>query len=253
MMLPENKLQLPEVRSIIPLLSGKGGVGKTLVSVCLAIALAKAGNRVGLLDCDVTSPDVLSFFGMTASKITPLDNLMMPLEKYGVKTVSMAALTTRENEPIAWRGPILAKITRHLLRETMWGSLDYLFIDLPSETADITLTILQQVKIEGVILVTTPQKIATSELRRSIQLCNLLEIPPLGLIENFRGEIFGEGGTHHIAEEYGIPFLGSIPLRKQIAHLADQGIPPILQFEELGIIFNKIGRLLEEKVVGIHE
>lgn len=240
---------LPNIKCIIGIASGKGGVGNSFVTSNLALALAKIGKKIGLLDACILCPHILKLFGIKTKLVLTEDHKIIPLEKWGVKIISMAGLCSEENEPIAWRGPIISKILQQLLKETLWGELDILLIDFPSDLGDEALTILQNFLADGVIFVTTPQKLAIGATRRVIHGCMELKVPLLGLVENMRGEIFGEGGGSKLAEMTRIPFLGSIPLRKSIVSLCDEGKPPIFTLEEIEIIFRKITRTIIEKIM----
>lgn len=231
------------------ILSGKGGVGKTFITTTLALAGAKIGKRIGLLDADISFPNVFKMLGITA-KLTPTaDKKIVPIEKWGIKLVSMAGLTASEDEPIMWRGPILSKIIQQLLKESLWGELDVLFIDFPTGTSDAAVTILQHGAVNGIVLVTTPQELALHDTRKTLNMAQVLNVPVIGVIENMRGDIFGEGAPGRFAEMHNIPFLGSIPMRKQIAMLCDNGQPPIFSMPELEMIFSKITRAIFEKAV----
>ncbi|MBI2638158.1 Mrp/NBP35 family ATP-binding protein [Candidatus Peregrinibacteria bacterium] len=243
------RIKLPGVKTIIGVLSGKGGTGKTFVASCLAATLAKLGKKTGILDANISCPDIFKIFGVTQKIVPTADRKIEPAEKYGIKIVSMAGLSSAEDEPIVWRGPIVSKIIQQLLKETLWGELDALIIDFPSGTSDAVLTILQNFAVDGVLIVTTPQELSTLDARRSINMALAMKIPILGIIENMRGEVFGEGGAARVAETMRIPLLGSIPLRKQITALCDAGMPPVFQMEELEMIFGKVARIAMEKIM----
>lgn len=248
MSLSPQPAKFPGITTIIGVMSGKGGVGKSFVASALAITLAKGGKRVGLLDADICSPDMFKMLGIKNKIVPTVENKIVPVEKYGIKIVSMAGLCTSDDEPVAWRGPILSKIIQKLLKESLWGELDMLIIDFPTATPDITLNIMQQVAVDGVILVTTPQDLCVVATRRTATMATMLKVPLIGVVENMRGEIFGEGGGGRLAETFGIPLLGSIPLRKQIITLNDEGASPLLSMQELEIVFGKIARLMVERV-----
>ncbi len=241
--------KLPNISCIIGVVSGKGGVGKTFVASNLALTFAKLGNKVGLLDADIACSNIFKVLGIKA-KLTPTaDNKIIPIEKWGMKIVSMAGLTGSEDEPVVWRGPIISKILQQLLKESIWGELDVLVIDFPTGTGDVALTILQNFAVDGVIIVTTPQELATIDARKAVNMANMLKVPVLGVIENMRGDIFGEGGGSRTAEYARAPLLGSIPLRKQIVGFCDAGMPPLMQMEEVEMLFSRIARAVIEKVV----
>lgn len=247
-MLPATKSKLPGIKSVIGIMSGKGGVGKTFVTASLAISLTKAGKKVGILDADLSCPNMYKILGITAKLAPTADNKLFPIEKFGVKVISMAGLTGSEDEAIAWRGPIISKIIQQLMKESLWGELDFLLIDFPSGTNDASITILQNFHVDGALVVVTPQQLALLDARKTISALGLMKIPAIGIIENMRGEIFGEGGGMRLAEMYQIPMLGSIPMRRQIVTLCDAGTPAIFHMEELEMIFAKINRVLLESV-----
>jgi len=210
----------------LAVMSGKGGVGKTTIAINLAAYLAK-DKRVGLLDADVDCPNVNKFlginepFGIENGKITPI-------EKFGIKVVSFASLQEREDEPIIWRGPMLSNAITEILEKTRWGHLDYLVADLPPGTSDVALTIMQILKPDGMIVVTTPQKASVVDAKKSANMAKKLNVPVLGIIENMGGDIFGEGGGEKAAEELGIDFLGRLGLSKVISRSGEEGKPFIL-------------------------
>lgn len=236
--------ELPGVKKIIGIISGKGGVGKTFVSCNLALSLAKTGAKVGVIDADIYFPDVFKMFGVSAKLTVTSDNKIIPIEKWGLKLISMAGLCSSDDEPIAWRGPIISKITSQLLKESLWGELDFLIIDFPSSSGDIALTIMQNFKLDGVVIVITPQELSICDAKRAANLALDLKVPLLGIIENMRGETFGEGGGNRLCDLLQIPFLGSIPMRKQISSMCDKGTPPLQNMEEIDMLFSKISKTI---------
>lgn len=249
MPLSDHQIVLPGIKKIIAVVSGKGGVGKTFIASSIAIALAKIGKRVGLLDADITCPNIFTMLGINQKLILTSDQKIIPAERFGLKIVSMAGLCETEDEPIAWRGPILSKILQKLIKESVWGELDVLVVDVPSGSSDSALTILQNLIVDGAVIVTAPNRLSTIGARKAINMAISLKVPIVGIIENMRGDIFGEGGGLPVADKYKIQFLGSIAMRKQIVNLCDAGTPPIFQLEELEMIFTKIVRIISEKVV----
>lgn len=233
--LPGGKEPVEGVKNIIAITSGKGGVGKSTVAVNLAVALAQLGAKVGLLDADVTGPNVPIMLGVadyqpTASK----DERIMPAEKYGVKCISMAFFV-KKDDAIIWRGPMLDKAIRQFLRDVAWGTLDYLLVDMPPGTSDAQLTLVQATQLSGGIIVTTPQDVALLDGRKGLAMFERMQVPVLGFIENMsyfqppnsneRFEIFGHGGGKRLAEECGVPFLGEVPLDQKIRQGGDDGKP----------------------------
>lgn len=225
---------IPGVRTTLAVSSGKGGVGKSTTAVNLAATLKMSGARVGLLDADVYGPNIPRMLGLSQSDVQVVETengqKFLPLEAYGIKVMSVALLAEPDH-PLAWRGPVLHKIVTQFINEVEWGDLDYLLIDLPPGTGDAQITIVQESPICGAILVTTPQQVAISDVRRSIQMFRNVGVPVIGLIENMsyllhRGErisVFGEGGGEQIATELQVPLMGQIPLDSQICKSGDTG------------------------------
>ncbi len=228
---------IPGVRTTLAVSSGKGGVGKSTTAVNLATALQLAGAKVGLLDADVYGPNVPQMLGLGKSEVkvieTPNGQRFSPLEAHGIKVMSVGLLAEPDH-PLAWRGPVLHKIITQFIHEVEWGELDYLLIDLPPGTGDAQITIVQESPICGVILVTTPQQVAVSDVRRSIYMFRQVGVPVLGIIENMSyfigsgGEqtpIFGSGGGQKLAEELNTPLLGQVPIDPHICNGGDAGEP----------------------------
>jgi len=227
---------IPGVRTTLAISSGKGGVGKSTTAVNLAIALTLTGAKVGLLDADIYGPNVPQMLGLGQSIIEAIDTLngqkFRPLEAHGIKVMSVGLLA-EPDRPLAWRGPVLHKILTQFIHEVDWGELDYLLIDLPPGTGDAQITIVQESPICGAIVVTTPQQVAISDVRRSIHMFRQVGVPVLGLIENMsyficnccgdRTSIFGKGGTDQMAAELQVPILGRVPLDPTICEGGDIG------------------------------
>jgi len=205
--------RLSKIKTKIGVYSGKGGVGKTTVAVNLAVTLAQEGNRVGLLDVDIDCPNVTKVLGIV-DKPRYVDGQIYPSEKWGVKVVSMAFFQEKEEEAIIWRGPMIHNAINQFLQTTDWGELDYLVVDLPPGTSDSPLTVMQTVPLDGFVVVSTPQELATMDAKRCINMIRKLNLHVLGVVENYTGEIFGEGAGKQLAKDVGAPFLGSIALRK---------------------------------------
>src|SRR5947209_11157874 len=224
---------LPGVKNVIAVGAGKGGVGKTTVAVNLAIALAKCGSKVGIIDGDIYGPNVPIMLGMKA-QLTTDGQKIVPAEKYGLQVISMGFLTSDE-APIIWRGPMLHGAVQQFFREVRWVDLDYLVIDLPPGTGDIALSLSQTVPVAGAIVVTTPQQVSLADTRRAVAMYKKLNIPPLGLVENMshfvcpdcghEADIFGRGGGEQLAAEVNVPFLGRIPIYQPIREGGDTGVP----------------------------
>jgi len=221
------------VKNVIAVGAGKGGVGKTTVAVNLAIALAKCGGRVGLIDADIYGPNVPIMLGMKTQLITDGQKIV-PAEKYGLQVISMGFLTG-DDAPIIWRGPMLHGALQQFFREVRWTDLDYLVVDMPPGTGDVALSLSQTVPVAGSIVVTTPQKVSLADSRRAVAMYKKLNIPPIGIIENMayfacpncahEADIFGHGGGEELAAELGIPFIGRVPIYQPIREGSDSGVP----------------------------
>jgi len=226
--------EIPGVRHIVAVASGKGGVGKSTVAANLALALARAGHRIGLLDCDIYGPSIPIMLGLTGQPRSTEDKRILPHEKFGMKILSFG-LFVEDGTPIIWRGPMLTKALTQFFRDTVWGDLDYLILDLPPGTGDVQLTITQQVPLAGGVIVTTPADVALLDVRRGVKMFQQVKAPILGVIENMsfhecsgcghRTELFGHGGGERFAHEVGIPFLGALPLVRAIREAGDGGTP----------------------------
>jgi ATP-binding protein involved in chromosome partitioning len=224
---------VPGVKNVIAVGAGKGGVGKTTVAVNLAIALAKCGGKVGIIDADIYGPNVPIMLGMK-TQLTTDGQKIIPAEKYGLQVISMGFLTG-DDAPIIWRGPMLHGALQQFFREVAWKNLDYLVVDLPPGTGDVALSLSQTVPVAGAIVVTTPQQVSLADSRRAVAMYKKLNIPTLGIVENMsyfvcpgcgkESDIFGTGGGETMAASLGLPFLGRIPLYQPIREGGDSGVP----------------------------
>lgn len=246
---------ISNVKNIIAVASGKGGVGKSTTSVNLAIALAKDGAKVGLLDADIYGPSQGLLMGVAeGTRPKTIDNKwFVPIEAHGVKTMSMAYLTT-DDTPMVWRGPMVAGALMQILTQTAWGELDYLIIDMPPGTGDIQLTLSQKFPVAGSVVVTTPQDIALLDAKKGIEMFRKVNIPVLGIIENMSmhicsncghaEHIFGELGGQKIADQYDTQLLGSLPLSKFIREQSDAGTPVVVEQEnsDVALMYRNLAR-----------
>lgn len=234
---------LAHVKHIVAIASGKGGVGKSTLSANLAVALRCAGARVGLLDADIYGASQSGMFGATDIDTLEVDNQMLqPLEKYGVRFVSMGLLMGGEDAPVVWRAPMVVKLLQQFLGQVSWGHLDYLLIDLPPGTGDIQLTLAQQASLSGAVIVTTPQDVAVGIAAKGMRMFEKVNVPILGIIENMSGftcehcnhttHIFAQGGGKQLALANHVPFLGAIPLDPAIVTSGDAGQPALLRSTE---------------------
>ncbi len=214
------------VRNIIAVASGKGGVGKTTVAVNLAVALAQEGARVGILDADIYGPNVPLMLGLQDHRIRVQNGKMVPAEAYGVYTISIGFLV-QPDMALLWRGPMLHKAIQQLFVDVAWPELDYMIVDMPPGTGDAQLTLAQSVPVTGGLIVTTPQEVALMDARRGLVAFRQLQIPVLGIVENMSGEVFGVGGGEKAAQELGVPFLGRVPLDGEVREGGDAGRPVV--------------------------
>lgn len=231
-------MALPNVKNIIAVSSGKGGVGKSTVAVNLAVSLALDGAKVGLMDADVYGPNVPLMLGVADRQPQALNGQIIPLEAHGVRMISMAVLAPAD-KPMILRGPMLHGIVRQFLTDVNWGELDYLIVDMPPGTGDVQLSLAQLVPVQGAVLVTTPQTVSIADVRRALKMFETVAVPILGVIENMsyfvppdmpekRYDIFGKGGGSRLAEEYNVPFLGEVPLGMEVREAGDAGIPVVI-------------------------
>jgi ATP-binding protein involved in chromosome partitioning len=232
---------LPGVDTIVAVGSGKGGVGKTTISVNLAIALARVGHTVGLLDADVYGPNVPLMLGTTASPRVVGENRIEPLEVHGLKVISVGLLNPGD-KPLIWRGPMLHSIIRQFLGSVEWGKLDFLIIDLPPGTGDVALSLVQTVPLTGAIIVSTPSDVALQDARKAIEMFRQVKVDIVGLAENMsyficphchqEVDVFSKGGGEKTAQQFGIAFLGNIELDPDIRKAGDTGKPAVLAGED---------------------
>jgi ATP-binding protein involved in chromosome partitioning len=238
---PEGPQAIPGVSSIIAVGSGKGGVGKTTLSVNLALALARLGFKVGLLDADIYGPNVPLMLGATGEPGLTADNSIIPFEVYGVRVISVGYLN-RGDKPLVWRGPMLHGVIKQFLQQVAWGELDYLVIDLPPGTGDVVISLTQTVPLTGAIVVTTPSDVSLQDARKAIEMFKQVRVEILGIAENMsyficphcnhETDIFSSGGGERTAKHYNVPFLGRIELDPTIREGGDSGHPVVLAGEQ---------------------
>ncbi len=233
-----NNVAVPGVKNIIAVSSGKGGVGKSTVAVNLAVSLALDGAKVGLMDADVYGPNVPIMLGVGHVQPEVVGNKLIPTQAHGVKMISMALLVPPD-KPMILRGPMLHGVVRQFLADVNWGELDYLIVDMPPGTGDVQLSLAQLVPVQGAVLVTTPQAVSLSDVRRALAMFEQVAVPVLGVVENMsyfippdmpekRYNIFGEGGGRKFAEQFNIPFLGEVPLGLEVRESGDRGVPVVI-------------------------
>jgi ATP-binding protein involved in chromosome partitioning len=262
--LRDNAPLLPKVKNIIAIASGKGGVGKSTVTSNLAVALAQAGAKVGLIDADIYGPSIPVMFNCEQEQpeVKSVDgkNIILPLEQYGVKLISIGFLTPADSA-VVWRGPMASSALKQFISDTDWGELDYLLIDLPPGTSDIHLTLVQTVPVTGAVIVTTPQKVALADAIKGVAMFRQpqINVPVLGVVENmayFTPEelpnnkyfIFGKEGGQKLAEKYNVPLLGQIPLVQSIRESGDSGLPAVMKGGPTAEAFQALAESLARQI-----
>jgi ATP-binding protein involved in chromosome partitioning len=262
--LRDNAPLLPGVKNIVAVASGKGGVGKSTVTTNLAVALAQAGAKVGLIDADIYGPSIPTMFNCDFEQPTVKQvngkNIIQPIEQYGVKLISIGFLTPKDSA-IVWRGPMASSALKQFFSDADWGNLDYLLIDLPPGTSDIHLTMVQTVPVTGAVIVTTPQKVALADANKAVAMFKQAQInvPILGIVENmsyFTPEelpnnkyyLFGQGGGQNLSEKYNVPLLGQIPLVQGIRESGDNGLPAVLKEGITAVAFRDLAEALARQI-----
>jgi ATP-binding protein involved in chromosome partitioning len=263
---PNDTTQLNAIKNIILISSGKGGVGKSTVSSNLAVSLAANGAKVGLIDADIYGPSVPIMFGLVGAKPSAREaedgkTLILPIEKYGIKLLSLGFFADPE-QAVPWRGPMASNAIKQLFNDADWGELDYLIVDLPPGTGDIHITISQSFPIAGAVIVTTPQQVALADTKKGLNMFRMpgINIPILGVIENMsyftplelpenKYYIFGKNGGKELAEKFGVPFLGEIPIIQAITEAGDQGLPIAMDTSSiLNATFNDIAGKIAQQI-----
>lgn len=260
----ENAPLLTGVKNIIAIASGKGGVGKSTVTTNLAVALAKSGAKIGLIDADIFGPSIPTMFNCESEQPEVIEvngkHSIVPLEHYGVKLMSIGFLAPPDSA-VVWRGPMASSALKQFITDAQWGDLDYLFIDLPPGTSDIHLTLVQTVPVTGVVIVTTPQKVALADATKGLVMFQQpqINVPVLGVVENMayftpaelpenKYYIFGKDGGKNLAEKYHVPFLGQIPLVQSIRESGDSGLPAVLKEGPTAVAFNELAESLARQI-----
>jgi ATP-binding protein involved in chromosome partitioning len=255
---------LPEVKHVVAVSSGKGGVGKSMVAANLAAALAQEGLRVGLLDADVYGPNIPIMFGETRTPEATGEEgaeRIVPLEAHGVHLMSIGFMLDPD-QPAIMRGPLISGILRQFLEQVAWGALDYMVVDMPPGTGDAQISLVQTIDLDGAVMVTTPQTISTSDVRRGVRMFEKVNTPVLGIVENMSGyqcphcgesvPIFGQGGGEDLAKDMELPFLGAIPLDPKVREGGDLGVPAVVNAPDspAGRALKDVARALQEVLEG---
>lgn len=223
------------VRKIIAVMSGKGGVGKSLVTAMMSVLMQRRGHQTAIMDADITGPSVPKMFGLFGKKVSGTDAGIQPLDtKTGIETVSINYFLEDSTEPVVWRGPILGGVVTQFWTDVVWTDVDYMFVDMPPGTGDVPLTVLQSLPVDGIIMVTSPQELVSDVVEKAVKMAKLMNIPILGLVENMsyvacpccqeKIYLYGKGKTVETAEKYSLPVLAQIPIMPDLASLCDKGL-----------------------------
>ena len=254
---------MPEVKNVILVMSGKGGVGKSTTATNLTMALHRAGYRVGLLDADIYGPSIPTMLGVSGRPVSMDGKTIEPLSRFGVKLMSIGFLMEDPKAAVIWRGPMLHGALQQFMKDVNWGELDFLLLDLPPGTGDVSLTISQKVKVTGAIIVTTPQPVATDDVFKSVSMCQKVNIPIIGVVENMsyfidsagvRHDLFGKGGGEAVAEFAKAPLLGQIPIDQSVREWGDKGTPVVqaAPFSPIARAFVEVAERLADVVAQVH-
>ena len=221
------------VKKVIAVVSGKGGVGKSTVTSMLAVAMARKGKCVGVLDADITGPSIPTVFGLHDRAMGTEDGILPVVTPSGIKVMSLNLLIENETDPVVWRGPVIAGAVKQFWTDVLWGDVDYMFVDMPPGTGDVPLTVFQSLPLDGIVIVTSPQELVSMIVAKAVNMANMMDIPVLGIVENMayfecpdcgkRHAIFGDSHVQAIAEQYGIPSIAQMPIDPKLAELADDG------------------------------
>jgi ATP-binding protein involved in chromosome partitioning len=250
---------LPGVKHVVLVMSGKGGVGKSTCATNLTLALKRAGHKVGLLDADIYGPSIPTMLGVMGRPVSTDGKTIDPLERFGVKLMSIGFLLEDPKAAVIWRGPMLHGALQQFLNDVNWGELDFLLLDLPPGTGDVALTLSQKAKVTGAVVVTTPQQVATDDVFKSVSMCQKVNIPVLGVVENMsyfvdpaglKHELFGKGGGQAVADFARAPLLGQVPIDQSVREWGDKGTPVVQAAPEssVALAFSAIAERLVEIV-----
>jgi nucleotide-binding protein len=229
----EKPNQMSKINKVIGIVSGKGGVGKTMVSSLLAVSMQRRGKNVGIMDADITGPSVPKAFGLHEKADACEFGILPAKSKMGIDVMSINLLLENESDPVVWRGPVIAGVVKQFWTDVIWKDIDYLFVDMPPGTGDVPLTVFQSVPVDGIVIVTSPQELVSMIVEKAVKMAKLMNIPILGIVENMsyyecpdcgkRHSIYGESHIEEIAAEYGIPVLARLPINTELARHCDQG------------------------------
>jgi Mrp family chromosome partitioning ATPase len=246
----EKPNELSKIGKVIGIVSGKGGVGKTLVSSLLAVSMQRHGKNVGVLDADITGPSIPKAFGIK-EKAQGTELGMIPLKsKMGIDVMSVNLLLENDTDPVVWRGPVIAGVVKQFWTDVIWKDVDYLFVDMPPGTGDVPLTVFQTIPVNGIVIVTSPQELVSMIVEKAVKMAKMMNIPIIGIIENMsylecpdckkKIEVFGKSNIDKVAMEYGIPVLARIPICPDLASVCDKGVVELFEGDWLEPAVNQI-------------
>lgn len=251
----KNDLHVPcneysKIKKVIGIVSGKGGVGKSLVTSMLTTAMQVKGNACAILDADITGPSIPKAFGAKGPAMQNELGLIPAETKTGIKLMSINLLLEKEDQPVIWRGPVISGVIQQFWQEVFWGDVDYMFVDMPPGTGDVALTVFQSIPVDGIVIVTTPQDLVTMIVKKAVNMANMMNVPILGIVENMsylecpdcgkKISVFGESKLDEVSKEMNIPVLAKLPIRSEIAGLVDKGAVELAEIEELYAAADKI-------------
>ena len=238
------------VKKVIAVVSGKGGVGKSTVTSLLAVAMARKGKRVGILDADITGPSIPTAFGVTECQGANEDGLYPALTRGGIQVMSINLLLDNSTDPVVWRGPVIAGAVKQFWTDVIWEDVDYMFVDMPPGTGDVPLTVFQSLPVDGIIIVTSPQDLVSMIVSKAVKMANMMHIPVLGFVENYsylqcpdcgkRLEVFGKSHLDEVAAEFNLPILARLPIDPKVAEAFDAGLMETVDTESLGGVISAI-------------
>ena len=238
------------VKKVIAVVSGKGGVGKSTVTSLLAVAMARKGKRVGVLDADITGPSIPTAFGVTECQGANEDGLYPALTRGGIQVMSINLLLDNNTDPVVWRGPVIAGAVKQFWTDMIWEDVDYMFVDMPPGTGDVPLTVFQSLPVDGIIIVTSPQDLVSMIVSKAVKMANMMHIPVIGFVENYsylqcpdcgkRLEVFGKSHLDEVAAEFNLPILARLPIDPKVAEAFDAGLMETVDTESLGGVVSAI-------------
>ena len=243
--------ELTKVKKIIGIVSGKGGVGKSLVTSLLSVMTSREGKKVAIMDADITGPSIPKCFGITEKAYADDNGLLPCASKTGIKVMSTNLLLENDTDPVIWRGPVIAGMVKQFWTDVVWGDVDYMFVDMPPGTGDVPLTVFQSMPIDGIVIVTSPQELVSMIVEKAVNMANMMNVPILGLVENMsyikcpdcdkKIEVFGESKIEEIAKQHAITVFDKLPIDSKIAKACDEGM---IEFIENGFLLNVVNAVV---------